>query len=158
MLDLESLDIADTDYTMFPRTFADGTTGLVEQVSSWAHRKVVSVVHPRSHFGQSRVCHEGLPCLPLADVYEVVSSKTTVFIMYIQVSQWHPPLIREFFVVVAVIAVAALMLLLLYTCSLQLQFFDIYRPLSMTTQAMRCLICLGVLLSRKKNHVSHLGA
>ena len=25
MLDLESLDIADTDYTMFPRTFADGT-------------------------------------------------------------------------------------------------------------------------------------
>ena len=72
------------------------------------------------------------PCLPLADVYEVVSSKTTVFIMYIQVSQWHPPLIRDFFVVVAVIAVAALMLLLLYTCSLQLQFFDIYRPLSMT--------------------------
>lgn len=27
MLDLESLDIAATDYTMFPRTFADGTTG-----------------------------------------------------------------------------------------------------------------------------------
>lgn len=110
------------------------------------------MVHPRSHFGQSRVCHEGLPCLPLADVYEVVSSKTTVFIMYIQVSQWHPPLIWEFFVVVAVIAVAALMLLLLYTCSLQLQFFDFYRPLCMT----RLLDALphlfpGVLLSRKKH-------
>ena len=39
----------------------------------------------------------GQPCLPLADVYEVASSKTTVFIMYIQVSQWHPPLIWRVF-------------------------------------------------------------
>ena len=88
------------------------------------------------------------PCLPLANVYEVASSKT-VYIMYIQVSQWHQPLIWEFVVVVAVIAVAALMLLLMYTCSLQLRFsisIDHYA----WRAAMRCLICLGVLLSRKK--------
>ena len=104
----------------------------IERSSVWSIRNP-TLVNLECVMKGSQFC--GQPCLPLADVYEVVSSKTTVlsvFIMYIQVSQWHPPLICEFFVVVAVIAVAALMLLLLYTCSLQLQFFDFYRPLCMT--------------------------